>query len=330
MSDLSNAISDETLRDYDCLREDCGLVPLPHIALVELTGEDRKGWLQGQVTQNVRRLEAGNSASFCFSAPTGHLIAAVDAWALADRILMTTATETRQAVLNRIEQMVVLEDVEGHDTVERFALYSVQGPTASKRLAELVNLPSLDAGTADLAGATVVCLRADRNGFGGWDIAVPADASDARQVLEKNFRWLSTDAYEVARLEAGLPMYGRDMNERTLPPEMGAAFEARHVSYNKGCYVGQEVLMRIHSRGHTNRTWMGLMAERPLEAGATVLSGKREVGTVTSAVFSPDYGYIAGAMLRNEVAQPRETVVVKTAAGDVEAEVRPMPILRLD
>ena len=119
------------------------------------------------------------------------------------------------------------------------------------------------------------------------------------------------------------------MNEKTFPPEMGKAFEERHVSYSKGCYMGQEVLMRIHSRGHTNKTWVGLASEKPLEVGASVGHRLRsDSGIVTSAVFSPDFGYIGAAMVRNEAAFEGEVVQVTTSQGIVEAEVRQMPILR--
>ena len=331
MSEVTNAISEQAQRDYDRLRDDCGLIRLPRVALVELTGDDRKGWLQGQATNNVRRLESGNSIPFCFTTPTGQLLSVVNAWAVTDRFLLTCAQDTLPAVLARVRQMVVLEDVEARDAGDSYTLLSVQGPTASRRLGELVQLPSLDAGESRIGDARIYCLRSDRTGLGGWDVWVANEEQGARQILEDAFEPIGAEAYNVARIEAGVPLYGADMNERTLPPEMGPAFEARHVSYNKGCYVGQEVLMRIHSRGHTNRSWVGLVAESPLEIGGQVSHPQRaDAGTVTSAAFSPDYGHIGAAMIRNDYAVDGELVRVITERGEVEAEVRRMPILRLD
>ena len=89
--------------------------------------------------------------------------------------------------------------------------------------------------------------------------------------------------------------------------------------------------MRLHSRGHTNKTWMGLIADAPLEVGAPVRHSRRpEAGEVTSAAFSPVHGYIGAAILRNEAAYDGEWVTVETSEGPVEAEVREMPILRLE
>ena len=128
---------------------------------------------------------------------------------------------------------------------------------------------------------------------------------------------------DASRLEMGIPLRARDYTDKTLPPELGPAFEAKHVSYNKGCYTGQEVLMRIHSRGHTNKTWVGLILEAPVEVGASVLhAGKESAGVITSATISSEFGPIAAAMLRNEVAQEGAEVTVQGVRG----VVRQMPI----
>jgi len=126
----------------------------------------------------------------------------------------------------------------------------------------------------------------------------------------------------IGRLENGVPLRGIDYTEKTLPPELGPAFEAKHVSYNKGCYTGQEVLMRMHSRGHTNKTWVGLLLESPVEGKAKVQMNGEDVGTITSAAMSPEFGAIAGAMLRNEATQDGTVVQV----GEVKGRVTQMPI----
>ena len=127
---------------------------------------------------------------------------------------------------------------------------------------------------------------------------------------------ISDDAFEIARIEAGIPKRNVDYTSKTLPPELGRQFELDHVSYNKGCYTGQEVLMRIHSRGHTNRTWMGVILEGQVEVGATISHESREdAGVITSTALSPEFGYIATAMLRREVAKPDTKISVKGVAG---------------
>lgn len=331
MSDLLNYTTAEVVADYDRLRDDCALIELADFGLFELTGEDRKGWLQGQVTQNLRTFDEGTSTAFCFCEPTGHLISVCDGWAVQGKILFTAPVATVANVSSRIEQMVVLESVEHQVVTKKYKLLSIQGPRATAVLSEFVNFPNLDSGVSELDGAEIFVLRSNRTGMGGWDLWIPATKRKAISRIRTAFRTVGEAAYRLAALEAGRPRFGVDMNSRTLPLEMGAAFTARHVSLNKGCYVGQEVLQRIHSRGHTNRTWVGLVASSPIQAGQAVGHlRKADVGTITSAGFSPDYGHIGAAMLRNEAAYEREVVRVQTDSGWVEAEVRHLPILRLD
>ena len=331
MSELLQSNPKDIVADYDLLRDDCVRLNLGNLSLLAIDGEDRKGWLQGQVTNNLRHFESGNSTAFCFCESTGHLLSVCDAWALSDRILATLATETLAGTLQRIEQMTVLEDVVGSDQTDAYRLISIQGPNATAKLSEIVTLPNLDAGTSELEGAEVYVLRANRTGMGGWDVWVPVSASKAIKRLESTFAAIGDEAYHVARLEAGVPLWGRDMTTRTMPPELGSAFQSRHVSLNKGCYMGQEVLQRIASRGHTNKTWVGLASESPITVGAAVGHGaKEDIGIVTSAGYSPDYGYIGAAMIRNEAAFPNEGVRIVSNGQTVEAEVRLMPILRFE
>jgi folate-binding protein YgfZ len=110
---------------------------------------------------------------------------------------------------------------------------------------------------------------------------------------------------EANRLEMMIPAFGKDIDDKTFPQELGKEFERWHMSYTKGCYTGQEVLMRIHSRGHTNRLWVQLRCEALVPTGSDVLdSTGRKVGKVTSAAMSPEFGPLAAAMIRNEVSAP--------------------------
>ncbi len=330
MSNVEIQISEETLRDYDLLREECGWVELSGLSLVEMRGEDRKGWLQGQATNDLRKLEPGASSAFCLTSVTGHLISVCEAWALEERLILTCHKSTVPSVLKRVEQMVIMEDVEAFDVSEQYELLSIQGPTATSQLMKLLALPSLDAGSTEFEGATVGCMRSNRTGLGGWDLLIAKESAIALTKLKEAFAKIGPEAYEIARIEAGIPIFGKDMGEKTFPPEMGTAFENRHVSYSKGCYMGQEVLMRIHSRGHTNRTWVGLKSDQPIELGASVDHLQRsESGVVTSVAFSPDFGYIGAAMVRNEAAFEGETVRIRLGGTSIDAEIKMMPFLRL-
>jgi folate-binding protein YgfZ len=330
MSDLMNHVSEKVLSDYDHLRDDCGLVDLGQWSLLELRGDDRKGWLQGQATNDLRRFDNGAFTSFCVCAPTGQLLTAVDAWALADRFVFSCDRGAEASFIQRVAQMVILEDVHIENVSKKYRMFSIQGPSASKRLGEFVDLPNLDAGEGTMFDTPVRLLRSNRTGLGGWDVWFPATRRKVAEALRSAIPAIMAEAFDVARLEAGYPVFGRDYDAKTLPPELGTAFETRHISYSKGCYTGQEVLMRMHSRGHTNRTWVGLLTESPVEAGSVVKHRIRpDAGKVTSAGYSPDYGPIAAAMVRNDLADDGEELRIVTPTGEVAAEVKRMPILRL-
>lgn len=286
-----------------------------------MRGEDRKAWLQGQSSNDIRQLRPGGSTHFCICSPTGQMLALCTAFSLDDRYLILTPKACASAVAERVSSMVILEDVVCHEVTEHFEWLSVQGPEASRELGATHSLPTLEAG--EVEGSLL--LRFDRTGLGGWDLLSRKGPAAAKQ----NFTRVLPEAVEIARLEAGIPIYGKDISERTLPPEVGTHFESQYVSYSKGCYTGQEVLMRIHSRGHTNKTWVGLLLDEAVKSGSEVASESREdVGTVTSVADSPHYGPIAAATIRNEDAAEGTTLTVNGPQGPVHAEVVKMPILR--
>lgn len=256
-------------RDYDRR----GQWPIRDLRLIEFFGEDRDTWLQGQITNDLLSAGIGERVSFCFCNAKGQIEAVCDGWRFADRTLVSCDQSFVEAVLRRVEDMVIMEDVSAVPST--LHCFTVQGP-----------------GVLPIKGQ--LCLPNDRFGGGGFDVWVAdPDTFDAD---------LNEDAVERWRIEAGIPRSGIDFDGRTLPPELGPAFEARHVSYRKGCYTGQEVLMRIHSRGHTNRTLVRIAVQPEFEAGDSIFDGERVVGTLTSTT-----GRVGLAMLRND-AGPNPTI----------------------
>ena len=275
---------------YRALRLSQARVVLSGTTYFVLSGRDHREWLQGQCTNDVLSLEGRPWLDFCLTKPTGQLLALCRAWVRGGTLVV--ATDRPEVLIERVEGTVILEDVSLRRIEEAFAC--IQGPSAV---------------------ATPGSLPSDRTGSGGFELPL-SQAAGAEH--------LSQEGFELATLEAGVPLTGRDANEKTLPPELSPSFDSTHVSYTKGCYTGQEVLMRIRSRGHTNRTWVGLRGDAEIKPGAKVTLGGKEVGTVHRAALSPAFGQVASATLRNEATAAGTRVV---AAG-VECEVVEMPFLR--
>ncbi len=275
---------------YESLRSRAVRVDLSGMAYFVLAGKDARDWLQGQATNDLRNLGDRPYVDFCLTKPTGQLLAMCRAWMTES--VITIATAQPHALIARAEETVILEEVILMDVEEKFGC--VQGPEAR---------------------TTPRALRSDRTGF--WGFEMPSIEVPEIEIL-------SREGYELATLEAGIPQFGVDTTDKTLPPELGPHFEAQHVSYTKGCYVGQEVLMRIKARGHTNKTWVGLKSNEQIKPNALVVHQGKEVGKVHRAGHSPAFGYIASATLRNEATQEGTMVEV----DGVQATVVQMPFLR--
>jgi len=243
-------------------------------------GADVLEWLQGQLTQSVLGLGEGESRGWALVKPTGQLLG-TGRIAVQDGVVLTW-TGQPEALEERVEQMVILEDV----AIER-----------------------LDWGVFSVIGGGDAGFAVDRTGEMGSDVL--GDRANVREELAAGDE---LNAYAVAdRMLAGArPRAGVDWDGTTLPPELGAWFDGEHVHYDKGCYTGQEVLMRIHSRGHTNRTWGVFAGGGAVSAGQGVGAESREnAGTVTQ-----QRGELVGAFVRNDVAGER------LWAGDVELRAR--------
>ncbi|MCH7903253.1 MAG: hypothetical protein IH944_01650 [Armatimonadetes bacterium] len=278
---------------YRALRESVAKVRLPGMAHVLLAGTDAVAWLQGQTTNDVADLSPDHAVDFCLIEPTGQLRAICRAWRVPEGVII--GTQSPELIEQRVERFVIMEDVEASRVGEQTVC--LQGPQAE-------------------AVGGRWALPSDRTGSGGWEIIGPAASPDAPE--------LSEEGYELATLEAGIPLFGVDTSPKTLPPELGAAFVSSYVSYQKGCYVGQEVLMRIYSRGHTNKTWVGLKLESDVDRGTSVLHDGKDVGKVHRTALSPTHGWIASATLRNQATTPGTRVAI----ADTSAEVVEMPFDR--
>lgn len=222
---------------------------------------------------------AEGPVSACLCLPTGQLQTLLRIAETGDGLLVVTPHP--ELLLQRIEDFVIVEDVAGMNL----------GPVSSTQG----------------MGSTGLVFH-DRSGFGGYD-SIERDGDPE----------IPAEQIHALEIAAGIPRLGVDTSAKTLPPELGPAFEAEYVSYTKGCYVGQEVLHRIHARGHVNRQWVALVSDSPIPSGE--LPG---TGVIHRSATHPDYGYIASATLRSESAKPGTGIDLGTTAALVSA----MPLLR--
>jgi folate-binding protein YgfZ len=243
----------------------------------------------------------------------------------------------KDSVMAKLDQFIFSEDVQLGDVTDTFAQIAVVGPDAAVKVASIVSgvpeaalrgMPEHGNARGEWAGGAAIVTRVADTGEPGFDLFVERAQAGALKtaLMAAGVNELDKGTAEAVRVESGVPLFGRDMDEDTIPLEAG--IEARAISFSKGCYVGQEVIIRVLHRGHGRvaRKLVGLTldSEPVPEAGAIIRSGNREIGRVTSSTASPALKRpIALAYVQRDFIEPGTTVTV----GDQNATVTALPFV---
>jgi folate-binding protein YgfZ len=336
------------LRQYESARERAGLIDRSDRGKIVVAGNDHAPFLHAMLTNDIAALKPGTGCYAALLTPQGRLITDVRVIELGDMALLDMHRSVARPFIEKMDQFIFSEDVRLGDLSEAFDEIRVVGPEAARVVAEALreasgehDLPS----AGDLAGfaefrslrlpvrGNVAVLAATRDaGVAGFDLYTESeDASIMRRaVTEAGASPLSDETAEVLRVEAGIPVFPLDMDTETIPLEAG--IEGRAISFTKGCYPGQEVIVRILHRGHGRvaRRLVGLTVggnEIPAR-GDTLRAGDKENGRVTSAVFSPALGRpIALGYLHHDFTQPGTSVVIVHGDAHLEAAVTSLPFV---
>jgi tRNA-modifying protein YgfZ len=304
---------------YRAMTEGCAVIDRSERGKLALTGGEAKEFLQGQVTNDVEGLEPGSGCYAAFLTHKGKMLGDLRILDTGDELLLDCERVSLQELFNMIRRFKLGRDVELHKRTLESGLMSLIGPEA-RRIAGAGDLPETEHAhhAARLGGAAVRLIATDL----GVDVLCEAADTEpvAAALIAAGAVPAGEEAAEVRRVETGRPRYGIDLDDRVIPQEAG--LNERAVSFEKGCYVGQETVARLHFRGKPNRHLRGLRLSGAAATGTPLRLGEREVGTLGSVVESPRYGPIALAIVRRE-AQPRDTLAV--GDGDVRAEVVDLP-----
>ena len=289
---------------YDAARSSAVVVDRSGEGRLRLTGPDRVAWLQGLVTNDVDALQPGQGCYAAYLTPQGRMISDLRILATREALLLDVPTVARTTVAARFEQFIITEDVVVEDVTARVARLGVHGPAAATVVGKALDVPAaVLAALAEHAhvdvefqDAPVVVAGACTIGVPGYDIYCAAErvTDVAARLFGAGARDITADAWDTLRIEAGVPQFGVDMDTDTIPLEAG--IEDRAISQTKGCYVGQEVVIRILHRGggRVVRRLVAWAADAESTADAVVpgpgtpvsFDGK-DIGRVTSAAWSP-------------------------------------------
>jgi folate-binding protein YgfZ len=343
------------LAEYKALREAAAVIDLSFRGRICLLGNDRIRFLHGQITNDVKKLGSGEGFYAALTTAKGKMESDLNVFNLPDELLLDFEPGLAQIISQRLEKYIVADDVQIVDVAPHYGLLSVQGTKAVEVIKALgfADPPQKEFSITKISDATLgeiylanrpwlICRSRgneaqikNENEY-GFDIYVPNNSLGA--VADKLIAAAKSaggcacgwTAFETARIEGGIPRFGEDMDETNLPME---CIEARAMSFNKGCYIGQEVLNRIHAIGHVNKELRGLRLADDLKTlpqkGEKLFHNGKEVGYVTSAVKSPALNAnIALGYVRREANQIGTELMLRTADGESLAKIVELPFAK--
>jgi folate-binding protein YgfZ len=303
---------------YRALREEAGYLGRDREILL-VKGADAAEYLQGQLTNDIEAIAPEQGCYAALLDRKGHLESDMRMLRLqSGEIWIDLEPGSAEAVLKHLRTYSIGREVEIEDVTDRWAINSLIGP----RAAELARVEGLAPEHAqryrEWDGIEVLAVASD---LGVDLITRPDQAEGLRELLRAaGAAEVSEAAAEIARVESGRPRFGLDMGPELMPAEAGIT--ERAVDFEKGCYIGQEPVARLHYRGKPNRRLRGLRLTAPAAHGEALRLGDREVGTVGTACISPALGPIALAVIRREAEEGAELTV---GNGEAKAEVVELP-----
>jgi tRNA-modifying protein YgfZ len=281
------------LGEYDALTHRAGLVDLGHRTQIEISGGDRAAFLHNLCTNEVRKLVPGAGREAFLTNVQGKTLAHVFYFVAPDSIVLSTVPGQAELLLAHLDRYLVCEQVTLADRSAEWRELFLSGPESARLLSSLgveeIPQERLAHAPISLAGRHAWLRRVDIAGPDGLVISAPdADAAAIRHVLvDAGAIICPVDALEAARIERGFPWFGSDISDKNLPQEVGR--DALAISFNKGCYLGQETVARIDALGHVNKMLVGVAfdAGQDIQPGLEVLADGQPVGSISSAAYSP-------------------------------------------
>ena len=317
--------------EFAALRGGCGVYDLGFRAKISLSGGDRVRWLNGMVTNNIRDLAVGRGVYAFLLSPQGHILGDLYAYNRGESIIVDTDRSQLEKILATFDHYIIMDDVEVGNLSEKMTALGIAGPKAREVMQKAaIDLPDMQPlqvhevqCDCDCGCLNCTIVRTD-DVIESYEIWLTAEHVRPlwNQLVKAGASPTGSEAIELQRIVSGIPRYGVDIRERDLPQETE---QARALNFNKGCYVGQEIVERIRSRGAVHRKFTGFLIDgaAQIEAGSKVVSGEKEVGEITSIASVPRANkMVALGYIRREVGVPGREVTI----GSVKAAVAQLPV----
>ncbi|MGA8270264.1 MAG: glycine cleavage T C-terminal barrel domain-containing protein [Candidatus Sulfotelmatobacter sp.] len=320
--------------EFDAMRNGCGIYDLGFRARISLTGDDRVRWMNGMVTNNIRDLAAGRGVYAFLLNPQGRILGDMLVYNEGETLTVETDRSQVEKIVAAFEHYIIMDDVEVKNVSESWTALGLAGAKSrAMQKAAGIEVPELQPLQTHIAQCNCDCgclqctvVRGEDAQHESYEIwLAPKDVYKTWQALiVAGATPVGSEAVEMQRIAAGIPLYGVDIRERDLPQETE---QMRALNFNTGCYVGQEIVERIRSRGNVHRKFSGFLFEgiAEIKPDTKIVSGEKEVGEITSAAVLPSPSgrhTVALGYIRREVGLPGREVTI----GGVKATVAQFPL----
>ena len=322
----------DAVSEHHAVRARVGIADLSHRGRLRLTGEDRAKFLHRIISNDVEGLEVGHGNYATLLTHRGKIIADMHVYVREATLYLETASETTETLFKELDKYIVADDVVLEDVTAETGVIGIYGPQSSDVVQSVLCLQSAPTDVyenraCEVDGRWIMCTHTKETGEIGYQLWTAADSLEWlwERLIARDVNPIGLDALESLRIEAGTPKYGAELTDAVIPLEA----ELEHaINFEKGCYIGQEIVARMKYRGHPNRLLRGIEidASEPPQQNEPIFSGDKEVGWITSAVYSPTLKkQIALGYVRTAVTEAGSRVQIAAAEGRVNGKIRILP-----
>ena len=319
----ASGVSD-SCRELTALVSGCGVYRADS-SLFSIAGRDRVRWLNGMVTNNIRDLAPGTGVYAFVLNAQGHILGDLYVFNRGESLVAEIERRQTDSLLQILRRYIIMDKVEIEDLGPKNEVIGVAGPESMRILASVGLSPVLEPlqfRDANWNGMNVTLVRSDNPCFPVYELWVAVEQAEIawNSLQNSGVIPVNSDTLETFRILCGIPKVGQDIRERTLPQETE---QDRALNFNKGCYIGQEIVERIRARGNVHRALFGFEIDGPKPAlGTKIQSGGKDVGEITSISAAPlKQKRLALGFLRKEAAESGEVL----SAGEAVVKPRPLP-----
>lgn len=292
----STSALDTSVSDYGNVRDEfqsllagCGIYHLSWRGKINVTGGHRARWLNGMISNNVRDLQPGHGVYAFILNPQGHIQGDLYAFHRGDSFVLDMELAQRDKIMQWLRRYIIADDVQLTELSDKLTAIGLTGPKSREIMQRAgINVPELEhLQFADLnwRDIPITILRSGEEAGESWQIWIPPDRVNTiwEALVNAGAKPSGTSALNLFRIAKGIPQYGQDIRERDLPHETR---QMRALNFNKGCYLGQEIVERIRARGAVHRQFTSFSVEGRLpEPGTKIQSEGKEVGEVTTSAI---------------------------------------------